>query len=112
MHYSRSLLATAALLSFSITTKAAVAQRRILGLGSEGQLEEVNAEHGSQIQEVSDQHLRKRQESDAPNSSLLTCGGLYWNILYDAKDDDTQTFCNQWLNLPPATTEVESQSTV
>ncbi|KAF2795428.1 hypothetical protein K505DRAFT_373919, partial [Melanomma pulvis-pyrius CBS 109.77] len=99
MYISPSLLATAVLLSFSTTVQAGVAQAKAnLVAGNVLKERELGLDSRS-----FQGPFEKRQ---TPNDIDCT-PNLEWNILQSGSRGDSQSFCNIWLAIPPATKEVE-----
>lgn len=98
MFFSRSLLASALVLSFSTYAEARVAQHRIDP--ASGDVSKGKKFHGWTLRNI----LGKRQEPQ-----VLDCStpNLYIDILEDTNGDNVQTFCNKWLDLPPMTTTTD-----
>lgn len=103
MFFARSVLASAALLSFSAPATGSVLHR--------------NAEEHVEVKRVAADDAQsawswrslfaKRQDLilDCPNDQFAA-------LLDSAPDNDVQGFCNDWLNLAPATVTSEVTPTV
>lgn len=104
MFFTRSVLASAALLSFTATTEAWVVHRK--------------AEEHVEVKRVAATEAQghwswrnlfgKRQDDeilDCPNDQFAT-------LLSNNPDDTVESFCNDWLNIPPATIIEEVTPTV
>ena len=104
MFFTRSTLATAAILSFSVTTEG-----RFLHRSTEDHVEvkRVNAQE-AQNRWSWKNILGKRQTDtvlDCPNDQFAA-------ILSNNPDSLVNNFCNDWLHLAPATDTVEVTPTV
>jgi hypothetical protein len=98
MYFSPSLLASAISLSFSTTAWARVAHHQVDETSSDASKDRTLGLNG-----VPGDLIGKRQAS----SEIDCTPNVEWNILEAASDRDTQVFCNQWLAIPPATTETD-----
>lgn len=103
MFFTRSVLASAAILSFSATTEGSVLHRK--------------AEEHAEVKRVAADEAQgewswrgifgKRQDLilDCPDDQFAA-------LLNNAPNSDVESFCNDWLNLPPATVTTEVTPTV
>jgi hypothetical protein len=95
MFFTRSVLASAAVLSFSATTEASVLHRSAEEHVEVKRVATDDAQGGWTWRSL----LGKRQDLviDCPNNQFAS-------LLDNAPNNDVQGFCNDWLNLAPATT--------
>jgi hypothetical protein len=121
MYFSRSLLASAVLLSFSTTVGAGVVQGR-----AESENEDAPREggigHRIAVSNWSFRNLlRKRQNStdegagqqnSTNQGEWLTCEGPEWRIISGANREDSSAVCNKLINIANVTTDIEIQSTM
>lgn len=109
MYVSRSLLALASILSFSIYADARVAQHLD---------DKADNSASKRDKSTNSRFLRRWPLSNIfakrQNATELdwTTTDLYKNILDDGAPSDIQTFCNIWLGIPPATAVVDYTPTM
>lgn len=103
MFFARSTLASAALLSFSATTQAWVLHR---STDEHAEVKRVIAD-GAQEGWTWNNFFGKRQDVtlDCPNNQFAA-------LLDSNPDDRVESFCNDWLNMGPATMTSEVTPTV
>jgi|SRR5690242_16302301 len=95
MFFTRSVLASATLLSFSATTEAWVLHRKA---EEHTEVKRIVA-HDAQDQWSWKNLFGKRQDGeilDCPNNQFAA-------LLSNNPDDSVESFCNDWLNIPPTT---------
>lgn len=103
MYFSRSLLASAAILSFSATVDATVAFP-----GADSHVEHAERQSGAGFGGILGQWslrslFNKRQQPE----ELICEDNASSRTLRDGRPEDAQVVCNQLLELPPATVEVD-----
>ncbi|KAF2998640.1 hypothetical protein E8E13_007600 [Curvularia kusanoi] len=105
MFFTRSALASAAILSFTVTTEGWVLHR---STEEHVEVKRVAAEEG-ESQWSWKRMFGKRQNDgivlDCPNDQFAA-------LLSNNPDSAVETFCNDWLNLAPATTTIDVTPTV
>lgn len=103
MFFSRSVLASAAILSFSATIEGSVLHRKAEEHVEVKRVAADEAEGAWTWRSV----FGKRQDTilDCPNDQFAA-------LLDNAPNNDVQGFCNDWLNLAPATVTSEVTPTV
>ena len=103
MFFTRSVLASATLISFSATTQAWVLQRKAEEHAEVKRLTTHDAQNNWSWKNI----LGRRQDQvlDCPNDQFAS-------LLSNNPDNSVETFCNDWLNIPPTTLVVEVTPTV
>lgn len=105
MFFTRSVLAPAAILSFSVTTEGWVLHRNTEEHVEVKRIVADEAQHHWSWRDI----LGKRQSDDR----VLDCpNDQFASLLSNNPDSAVVTFCNDWLNLGPATTVIEVTPTV
>lgn len=117
MYISPSLLASALVLSFSTYTEARVAQHRAnsqSGNALNRQPDDGGTPQKGPLHSLFGKRQDQDQDQDEDEDDELDCStpDVYIDLLNDESDDAIQTFCNKWLGLPPATTEVDFTPTM
>lgn len=103
MFFTRSVLASAAVLSFSATTEGSVLHRK-----SEEHIEVKRVDAAEAQGAWTWKSLFGKRQNlilDCPNDQFAS-------LLDSAPNNDVQGFCNDWLNLDPATVTSEITPTV
>lgn len=104
MFFTRSVLAPAAILSFSVTTEC-----RFLHRSTEDHVEVKR----SNAQEAQDQWSGENIFGKRQTDTILDCPNDRFAALLSSNPDSfANSFCNDWLNLAPATDTVEVTPTV
>ena len=103
MFFTRSVLASATLLSFSATTEGWVLHR--------------NAEEHVEVKRISvddaQNHWAWRNIFGKRQDQILDCpNNQFASLLGNNPDSSVESFCNDWLNMPPATVVSEVTPTV
>lgn len=121
MYFSRSLLASAVLLSFSATAGAGVVQRKAEpehedvpnggGTGNRGALASWPLRHLFGKRQNSTDEGEPEQNSQN-NGGWLTCGGPEWRMVSAANRDDQRVVCSKLIYIANVTTDVEVRSTM
>jgi hypothetical protein len=104
MFFTRSVLAPAAILSFSVTTEGRFLHR---STDDHVEVKRVNA------QEAQGQWFGKNIFGKRQTDTILDCpNDKFAALLRNNPDSAVNQFCNDWLNLAPATDTVEVTPTV
>ena len=104
MFFTRSVLAPAAILSFSVTTEG-----RFLHRSTEDHVEVKRANAQEAQHQWSGKNVFEKRQTD----TILGCPNDRFAVLLSNNPDSlANSFCNDWLNLAPATDTVEVTPTV
>lgn len=104
MFFTRSVLTPAAILSFSVTTEG-----RFLHRSTEDHVEVKRANAQEAQHQWSGKNVFEKRQTD----TILGCPNDRFAVLLSNNPDSfANSFCNDWLNLAPATDTVEVTPTV